>query len=307
VIEDGNAWEIGTAVYGHSSSNLTSRTLTSSSTGSLLNLSGSAKVFISPIVDDLQLVQVYSSTSDLPSASSNHGRITHVHSEGSMFFSHGGSWIKLQNASSIGGIIEPIKETETAVSASTQSAFNVTHTVGNIAVYLNGSRLSDADWNSNSGGTTVTLTAAAVQNDIVTVVEYGIPFVSPYKSAIYTANGSSPFNTGNTVLTANYTQGKEAIYVNGVKYLSSTDYSTNTGGTTITFTSALSTNDKVELIEHGALANLQAFTDLTDTPSALGTAGQLVQVNSGANALEFAANTGITTGKSIAMAMIFGG
>lgn len=103
VIEDGTAWEISTATFTNSTSTLSSRTLTSSSTGSLLNLSGSAKVFLSPIVDDLQLVQVYSATSDLPSASDNHGRITHVHSEGSMYFAHGGNWIKLANASSSGG------------------------------------------------------------------------------------------------------------------------------------------------------------------------------------------------------------
>lgn len=291
VIEDGNAWEISTAVYGHSSSNLTSRTLTSSSTGSLLNLSGSAKVFISPIVDDLQLVQVYSSTSDLPSASSNHGRITHVHGDGAMYFAHGGNWIKLANASDAisltdlsvtqnaasgsgaltynsatgafsytppastsasGGTLEPVKETEFTATAN-QTTFTVTYAVGNIAVFLNGSKLGAADFTATNG-TSVVLAAGATANDLVEVVEYGAPFAAPYSSNIYTANGSSPFNSGNTVLTADYTQGKEAVYVNGVKLLSGTDYTTNTGGTTITFTSALSTNDKVELVEHGALA-----------------------------------------------------
>lgn len=55
VIEDGNAWEIGVGTYASSGTTL-SRTLLESSTGSLLSLSGSAEVFISPIAQDFELV-----------------------------------------------------------------------------------------------------------------------------------------------------------------------------------------------------------------------------------------------------------
>lgn len=54
VIEEGTAWEIGQGTYTHSGTTLT-RTLSSSSTGSLLNLTGSAYVFISPSAADLTL------------------------------------------------------------------------------------------------------------------------------------------------------------------------------------------------------------------------------------------------------------
>jgi len=51
VIEDGSNWEIGDGLYTSSGTTM-SRTLVQSSTGSLLNLSGAATVFISPIADD---------------------------------------------------------------------------------------------------------------------------------------------------------------------------------------------------------------------------------------------------------------
>ena len=38
-------------------------------------------------------------TSNLPSASSNHGAVVHVHNEGALYFAHSGAWVKLLNAS----------------------------------------------------------------------------------------------------------------------------------------------------------------------------------------------------------------
>ena len=73
VITDGTAWEIGSGAYTASSTTL-SRTLSESSTGSLLNLSGSAVVFVSATAADIAApLELYAENPSSPTAPSATG------------------------------------------------------------------------------------------------------------------------------------------------------------------------------------------------------------------------------------------
>ena len=87
-----------------------------------------------------------------------------------------------------------------------------------------------------------------------------------------------------------YDAGFIDVYLNGVKMVNGSDV-TVTSGSSIVFASAIgaSGTDTVDVIAFGTfqLANI-SINDLTDTPAALGSAGQALVVNSGGTALEYA-------------------
>ena len=191
----------------------------------------------------------------------------------------GSGVVTASGSSSSGGSLEPITTTKTTATAG-QTVFTGTWKAENISVFLNGVKLQDSEVTATD--TQITISAAAV-GDIVEVVEYGAPFASPYASTFPTVT------TGATSVTVDYTPDKVAVYKNGVKLRGGGVDFTASNGTSITGFSAFVANDVVEVVEHGSLASTpNNIVDLSDTPSSLGTAGQVLQVNSGANALEFA-------------------
>ena len=183
------------------------------------------------------------------------------------------------SSSSSEGSLEPITTTKTVATAG-QTVFTGTWKAENISVFLNGVKLQDSEVTATD--TQITISATAV-GDVVEVVEYGAPFVSPYASTFPTVT------TGATSVTVDYTPDKVAVYKNGVKLRGGGVDFTASNGTSITGFSAFVANDVVEVVEHGALASTpNNIVDLSDTPSSLGAAGQILQMNSGATALEFA-------------------
>lgn len=292
VIELGTAWEIGLGVYTHSTLELT-RSLTSSSTGSLLNLNNTAIVFISPAAEDLQYVEVYSSTSDLPSASSNHGRLVHVHGDGAIYFAHGGNWVRLGNHSDITSYTLPTASSSTLGGIKIGTGLSIDGSGVVTASGSGGIALTDLSVTQNSASGT----GALSYNNSSGVFSYtppaslGAADATNYSVTSYTASaGSNTFNASSSPALPAYQAGKLAVYVNGVLRPAS-EY-TATNGTSVVMT--LAASDEVSIVNHGKLTN--SVLDLSDTPSSLGTAGQTLQVNSGANALEFAdAASGVTT------------
>jgi hypothetical protein len=114
----------------------------------------------------------------------------------------------------------------------------------------------------------------------------------------YTATASQVTFTGpdDNTSTLAYDAGFLDVYLNGIKLVNGTDF-TASNGTSIVLATGASVSDILEVVAYGTfqLANF-SITDATDVPP-MGTVGQILQVNSGATALEFATLQGgnITT------------
>jgi len=102
-----------------------------------------------------------------------------------------------------------------------------------------------------------------------------------------TANQTTFSGADSNGATMAYDAGFIDVYLNGVK-LANADY-TATSGTSVVLASGASVNDILMVVAYGTfqLANI-SINNLTDTPAALGSAGQALVVNSGGTALEYA-------------------
>jgi hypothetical protein len=135
---------------------------------------------------------------------------------------------------------------------------------------------------------------------------------------VYTATASQ------TTFAVVYDAGYVDVYQNGVKLVAGTDF-TSTSGTDIVLATGATAGDIIDIVAYGAFSlgdvytksvsdarfqaydvNLTSFVGAFTLPTTDGTADQLLKTD-GSGTLSFTTPApGFTTGKSIAMAMIFG-
>jgi len=185
-----------------------------------------------------------------------------------MFVWTGSAW------TAAGSAVNGTAERQVYTATSGQTNFSATYDVGYVDVYVNGvKQVAGTDFTATDGATVVLSTGATV-NDIIDIVAYGA------------------FNVANT-----YTQAQsDARYLQIANDLSDLNDAsaarTNLG-------LAIGTN--VQAYD----SNLTSFVSTFTLPTSDGSSGQALVTN-GTGTLSFS-EAGISTGKSIAMAIVFGG
>ena len=157
------------------------------------------------------------------------------------------------------GVSPSARTIQTYTATAAQTTFTVTggYVVGLVDVFINGVRLTSADFTATNG-TTVVLTTGTGVNNIVDVIKYTSAFTA--SSALRQVTYFTA-TAGQTSFTVSYTPGLVDVYYNGSK-LSSSEY-TASNGTTIVLANAAVVNDALEVISYAY--SVGAFTGLSTT------------------------------------------
>jgi hypothetical protein len=149
-----------------------------------------------------------------------------------------------------GGFETTIVRDSTTVSG-TQSVFTSSspYTSGYIDIFVNGIKQNAGDFTETNGALgTVTLSTAAVDGDIVELVNYEVVAITGEVETLITKEEFTVTTATQTVfdLASTYTTGYIDVYLNGVR-LTGSDY-TETDSDTITLTTAATFGDIVEFV-----------------------------------------------------------
>jgi len=144
------------------------------------------------------------------------------------------------------GVNPSARTIQTYTATASQTTFTVTggYIVGLVDVFINGVRLTSADFTA-SNGTTVVLTTGTGVNNIVDIIKYTSAFTA--SSALRQVTYFTA-TAGQTTFTVSYTPGLIDIFYNGSK-LASSEY-TASNGTSIVLANAAALNDSLEIISY---------------------------------------------------------
>lgn len=284
LITDGSAWEIGTGTYTSSGTTM-SRSLISSSTGALLNLSGAATVSIIVSAEDMDILLRWIAASASAPASLDFREDT----------DNGTNRVRLAAPASLSanadvtlpsgsGTVARIEDLGPYVrrnfiftATAGQTSFSGNDAYSNLLVYdpgfldvfLNGRLLDPADYTASSG-TTVVLDVGAAAGDQLFVATWKASQATFGSRTIFryvsTASQTSFSGADANAATLSYTAGSIDVYLNG-RLLPSTDY-TATNGTSVVLNSGATVGDVLLIVAFVGVLNLTKWTPASAAGSA---------------------------------------
>jgi hypothetical protein len=144
------------------------------------------------------------------------------------------------------GVTPSARTIQTYTATAAQTTFTVTggYVVGLVDVFINGVRLTSADFTATNG-TTVVLTTGTGVNNIVDVIKYTSAFTAT--NALRQVTNFTA-TAGQTSFTVSYTPGLIDVFYNGSKLVAS-EY-TASNGTTVVLANAAVLNDLLEIISY---------------------------------------------------------
>ena len=146
---------------------------------------------------------------------------------------------------------------QTSFSGNDGNSNSLAYTVGQIDVFLNGSRLAPADFTATNG-TAVVLGSGAAANDILQINAFGTFSVADVivdrLEFDYTATAGQTTFTGsdNDSQTMAYTAGRIDVYLNGSR-LNVTDDYTASNGTSVVLAAGAQAGDSLVVVAHGTV------------------------------------------------------